>query len=134
VPVPGAVPVLVLVLVRVAVIIPVVMVVMVAVVVRVAVPSMAMETVVVIVTVAVPRLRSWPARLGSSLLSPGAALCACDAALGPTQAPAPRIWFLRIRATAIAAPNPLSMLTTATPEAHPVSIPKSAVMPPSATP
>ncbi len=46
-------------------------------------------------------------------------------------------WLLRsskIRCTAIAAPKPLSMLTTTTPDAQLVSMAKSAVNPPSAVP
>ena len=41
---------------------------------------------------------------------------------------------LRMRWAAIAAPKPLSMLTTTTPEAQLVSMAKSAVKPPSAVP
>lgn len=39
-----------------------------------------------------------------------------------------------MRTTAIAAPNPLSMLTTVTPDAQLVSMPSSAVSPSNATP
>lgn len=42
--------------------------------------------------------------------------------------------FGNMRCTTIAAPKPLSMLTTATPEAHDVSMEKSAVKPLSAAP
>ena len=50
--------------------------------------------------------------------------------------PSPTLAFgsLRMRWTAIAAPKPLSMLTTTTPEAQLVSMAKSAVKPPSAVP
>lgn len=48
--------------------------------------------------------------------------------------PAFALGSLRMRCAAIAAPKPLSMFTTTTPEAQLVSIAKSAVKPPSAVP